>query len=174
MNITQHQITKIDQVNVGDTVVVVDSYRGRTTSVKYAEVTRKLKTKFELSYSDTDKVEYSSRIVFGHLKRYGAGADLSYGASSTYMYPTNDEVVGWCVQEKRKVTANRLRSELADLTSKNRNDEAGTEEALNTAREIAHAAQRLVDLEEEISKADHEAVAREEQEQEQEQDQEQE
>lgn len=167
MNITQHQITKIDQVNVGDTVVVVDSYRGRTTSVKYAEVTRKLKTKFELSYSDTDKVEYSSRIVFGHLKRYGAGADLSYGASSTYMYPTNDEVVEWCVQEKRKVTANRLRGQLADLTSKNRYDEAGTEEALNIAREIAHLAQRLVELEEEISAADHEAVAREEQEQEQ-------
>lgn len=165
MNITQHRINEIDQINVGDTVVVVESYRGRTTGIRYAEVTRKLKTKFEVAYSDTDKVEYSSRIVFGHLKRYGAGSDLSYGASSTRMYPTNDEVVEWCVQEKRKVTANRLRGELAELTGKNRNDQAGTEESLNTAREIAHMAQRLVDLEEAISAADHEAADREEQEQ---------
>lgn len=167
MNITQHEITKIDQINVGDTVVVVGSYRGRTTRVQYAEVTRKLKTKFELTYSDTDKVEYSTRIVFGNLKRYGAGADMSYGMSSTHMYPAIDEVVEWCVQEKRKVTANRLRGDLAELTGKNRNDQAGTEEALNTAREIAHMTQRLVDLEEAISKADHEDAAREEQEQEQ-------
>lgn len=169
MNIDKYQIEKIDQVNVGDTVVVIESYRGRTTSVRYAEVTRKLKTKFEVAYSDTDKVEYSSRIVFGHLKRYGAGSDLSYGMSSTYMYPANDDVVEWCAQENRKVTANRLRSQLADLTTKNRHDQAGTEEALNTAREIAHMAQRLVALEEEVATADHEAAAREEQEQEQEQ-----
>lgn len=166
MNITQHQITKIDQISVGDTVVVVDSYRSRTTRIRYAEVTRTLKTKFELTYEDDSKVEYSSRIVFGNLKRYGAGADMSYGMSSTHMYPANDDVVEWCVQEKRKVTANRLRGELAELTGKNRNDQAGTEEALNTAREIAHMAQRLVDLEEAISAADHGAAAREEQEQE--------
>lgn len=165
MNITQHQITKIDQISVGDTVVVVDSYRGRTTRVQHAEVTRTLKTKFELTYEDDSKVEYSSRIVFGNLKRYGAGAGMSYSMSSTHMYPANDDVVEWCVQEKRKVTANRLRGELAELTGKNRNDEAGTEEALNTAREIAHMAQRLVDLEEAITAADHEAGARKEREQ---------
>ena len=167
MNITQHQITKIDQISVGDTVVVVDSYRGRTTRVQYAEVTRTLKTKFELTYEDDSKVEYSSRIVFGNLKRYGAGAGMSYGMSSTHMYPANDDVVEWCVQEKCKVTANRLRGELAELTGKNRNDQAGTEEALNTAREIAHMARRLVDLEEEISAAEHETAARKEQEWEQ-------
>lgn len=165
MNITQHQITKIDQVNVGDTVVVVESYRGRTTSVRYAEVTRILKTKFELTYSDTDKVEYAARISFGRINRYGAGgAYSSYGMSSTHMYPTNDEVVEWCAQEKRKVTATSLRVQLGALAHKNRNDEAGTEEALNTAREIVHMAQRLVALEEEIAAADHAAVAREEQE----------
>ena len=144
---------------------MVDSYRGHVTRIQYGEVTRKLKTKFEVTYSDTDKAEYASRIVFGNLKRYGAGAGMSYGMSSTHMYPANDEVVEWCAQEKRKVTADRLRSELAELSGKTRRSEAGNEEALNTAREIANMAQRLVELEEEISAAEHEAGARKEQEQ---------
>lgn len=164
MNIDKYQITSIDQFGVGDTVVVVGSYRGRTTRVQYAEVTRKLKTKFELTYFDTDKVEYSARIVFGRIKRYGPGSDASYGMSSTHMYPANDDaVVEWCVQENRKVAAQRLRAKLAEVTSKHRRDEASPEEALNMAREIAHMAQRLVDLEEEISKVDHEFASREEQ-----------
>lgn len=165
MNIDKYQIDNIDQISVGDTVVVVDSYRGHVTRIQYGEVTRKLKTKFEVTYSDTDKAEYASRIDFGHLKRYGVGSNFSYGLSSTHMYPANDEVVEWCAQEKRKVTADRLRSELAELSGKTRRSEAGNEEALNTAREIAHMAQRLVDLEEAITAADHEAAAREEQEQ---------
>lgn len=167
MNIAKHQIDNIDQIIVGDTVVVVDFYRGHVTRIQYGEVTRKLKTKFEVTYSDTDKVEYAARIGLGGIKRYGTGSDISYGLSSTHMYPANDEVVEWCAQENRKATADRLRSELADLSGKTRRSEAGNEEALNTAREIANMAQRLVELEEEISAAEHEAGVRKEQEREQ-------
>lgn len=164
MNIDKYQITNINQVNVGDTVVVVESDRGRTTRVKYAEVTRILKTKFELTYDNSSKVEYAARISFGRIKRYGAGgAYSSYSTSNTRMYPANDDVAEWYVQENRKVTATSLRVQLGALAHKNRNDEAGTEEALNTARKIVHMAQRLVALEEEIAAADHEAAAREEQ-----------
>lgn len=163
MDISKHEITNVDQISVGDAVIVVDGYRGRTTRVQRAEVTRKLKTKFELTFDGGRKVEYSSRIVFGNIKRYRLGSD--YGSSTENMYPVNDEVTQWCAQENRKVKATSLRVQLGALAHKNRNDEAGTEEALNTAREIAHMAQRLVELEEEISKVDHEFAAREEQKQ---------
>lgn len=165
MDITQYEIDNIDQVSVGDTVIVVDSYRGRTTRVQRADVTRKLKTKFELTFDGGRKVEYAARISFGGIRRYGLGSD--YGSSTETMYPVNDEVVEWCAQENRKVDANLLRAELVEMTTKNRYEQAGTEEALATARQIAHTAQQLVELEEEISKIDHEFIAREEQEQQQ-------
>lgn len=165
MDITKHEITNIDQINVGDAVIVVDGYRGRTTRVQHADVTRKLKTKFELTFDGGRKVEYSSRIVFGNIKHYRLGSD--YGSSTETMYPVNDEVTQWCTQENRKVDANLLRAELAEMAAKHRYEEAGTEEALTVAGQIAHTAQQLVELEEEISKIDHEFIAHEEQEQQQ-------
>lgn len=163
MRIFEHHITDTNQINVGDTVVVVDSHRGRTTYVQYAEVTRKLKTKFELTFESGRKVEYSTNIPFGYIKRYGVSD--GYGSSSTHMYPVNDEVVEWSTQENRKVTAHQLRLRLAEMTSNTRHEKAGTKEALDTAHEVADMAQQLVELEEEISNINHEFAAREEQEQ---------
>lgn len=164
MDISKYLITNIDQINVGDTVVVVTkSYRGRTQGAQYAEVTRKLKTKFELTFENDRKVEYSTRIDFRSIKRYGSSD--GYCTPSEYMYPVNDEVVKWSMQENRKVTAYQMRLRLAEMASDTRYEKAGTEEALDIAREIAAMAQRLVELEEEISKVDHEFAAREEHEQ---------
>lgn len=139
MNISKYLITNTDQINVGDTVVVVESYRGRTTRARYAEVTRKLKTKFELTFENGLRVEYSTRIYFRSIKRYGL-SDV-YSASMEHMYLVNDEVVKWSTQENRKATAHQLRLRLGQTASDTRHDEAGTEEALDTAREIADMAQ---------------------------------
>lgn len=163
MNISKHLITNTDQIKVGDAVVVVKSYHGRTSRVQYAEVTRKLKTKFELTFEDGRKVDYSTRIDFRSIKRYGVSD--GYGLSSQYMYPVNDEVVEWCTQESHEAAAHQLRAQLAELTSNIRQNEVGTEESLNTAREIADLAQQLAELEEEISKIDHAVADREEREQ---------
>ena len=49
MNINHLAIGNIDQVSVGDKVFVVNTNYTQTTSIRHAEVTRVLKTKFELT-----------------------------------------------------------------------------------------------------------------------------
>lgn len=157
MYIDQYEIKDIDQVNAGDTVVVIAYTHGCAVTVCRAEVSRKLKTKFELTYDDGSKTEYSSRIGYGGLKRYGAGIDSGFSSASKRMYQANDVLNAWCEQEDRKRNAAQLRRQMADLANRSQNAEVGTSTAIESAREIANMAQRLVALEEEISKADEEA-----------------
>lgn len=150
MHITEYKIKNIDQVSVGDSVVVV-TRRGRSVSTARATVTRKLKTKFEVQYADATKVEYSTRIQFGSVTPYG---NSSY-TGDTEMYPAIDAVLAWCAHEARKSGADKLRWEIADLAQNHRRANTGEVSLLEIAREVATKARRLVEMETEIYKAEH-------------------
>ena len=151
MNIDNHAIESTDQIQNGDNVVLVTTNRGKPTSIAVAQVTRKLKTKFEVTYREGSKDTYNTNISFGSLVRYGSGGRTPFSTVRTIMYPINDEVKAWCAHQGRKMKANSLRIELGDLAYSHRFNEAGKEETLNTIREIAHMAQQLLEMEELIA-----------------------
>lgn len=153
MNINEYQIKNIDQVSVGDDVVVVTE-RGHGVTTARATVTRKLKTKFELQYASGDKVEYRTRMPFGSVTRFGETPGMSYSGAAK-MYPDNDAVRYWCENEDRKTEADGLRWQIADLAQNHRRGNAGEVPLLEVAREVARKAQQLVEMETAIYEYEH-------------------
>ena len=159
MNIEHLAIDNIDQVNVGDKVVVVDTNYTQTTRILSAEVTRVLKTKFELTYKDGNTAEFSTDIDAGCIRPKGMSRG-EFGASTTRMFPRTEEVAAWCKQEVRKAKAKELKTELFKFVGNSSFDGISADEMLGVAREIAHKANLLVELAEEISATEHEATSR--------------
>lgn len=159
MNINHLAIGNIDQVSVGDKVFVVSTYYSRTTSILHAEVTRVLKTKFELTYKGGNKAEFSTDIVAGHIRPKGM-ARGEFGVSTTRMFPRTEEVAAWCRQEVRKDKARELKAEVSKIAGNSSFDGISADEMLDVAREIAHKANLLAELAEEISTTEHKATAR--------------
>ena len=157
MNISHLAIDNISQINVGDTVILVDSYYSRTTSIKRMTVKRILKTKFELVDRNGLKEEYRTDVRSYAIHPYGKPKDTGFGTSRTVMYPDTEKVRAWCIQEKRKVKAQGLKYDLTKLVKTEWPEEINTEEAYDTAREIAHKAQLFRDLIKEILDVEAEA-----------------
>lgn len=153
MNTNEYQIKNIDQVSVGDSVVIVTD-RGRGVTTTRATVTRKLKTKFELQYASGDKVEYRTRMPFGSVTRFGETPGMSYSGRES-LYPDNDAVRSWCANEARKTEADGLRWKIADLAQNHRRGNVGEVPLLEIAREVARKAQQLVEMEAEIFEYEH-------------------
>lgn len=153
MNIFEYQIKNIDQVSVGDDVVVVTE-RGHGVTTTKATVMRKLKTKFELEYEDGTTAEYKTRMPFGSITRFGETPGMSCSGRES-LYPDNDAVRSWCAIEARKTEADRLRWEIADLAQNHRRGNAGEVPLLEVAREVARKAQQLVEMETAIYEYEH-------------------
>lgn len=160
MRPTDKQITSTDELKVGDTFIIAwetDEHIPATT--EKATVAQKLKTKFKLEFEDGSKAEYSTRMVDGTLVPDG---QAFHDGIMRKLYTGDDEVLAWSEREKRRADAYTLCWEIYELAKGFRHDVPGNDGVLDTAREIAHMAQLLVEEETRIAEFEHEHFSREE------------
>lgn len=142
MHIDHEAIVNYNEIEVGQSVLVVGNLHGRPTSAKFYEVTRKTKTRFTLTDENGKSRVFKSTIsLLGRISEWGTGADNSYSDVREHMYFDNPSTRAWVAMMGRMKYAKGLREQirlaaacLADNTPGS--DYEGPEELLSLVEEL--------------------------------------